>query len=240
MKTITTVLAITAFTCSVLVSNAQILNTLQNAVNQATGGHNFSEKEAADGIKEALTKGSGNAVNVVGIKDGYFKNPEIKIPFPQDVKVIETKLRSVGLGKQVDQVILSINRAAEDAGKSAKPIIVNAITSMTIKDAINIVKGSDNAATNYLKQVSNTELNTKFKPIIKTSLDKVGATKYWSEAIKAYNKIPLVKKLNPDLAQYVTGKAIDGLFVMVAKEELKIRKDPAAQVTDLLKKIFGH
>lgn len=239
MKTLITSFAVTAIVFSVLISNAQIANTIQNAVNQVTGGTNFTEKEAADGIKEALTKGTGNAVNIVGVKDGFFKNPEIKIPFPEDVKVVETKLRAIGLGKKVDEAILSINRAAEDAGKEAKPIFVNAITSLTIKDAINIVKGQDNAATSYLQQVSTVELTTKFKPVIKTSLDKVGATKYWSDLIKAYNKIPKVKKMNPDLAQYVTDKAISGLFVMVAKEELKIRKDPAARITDLLKKIFG-
>ena len=225
---------------TVIQVNAQILNGAQNLLNQATGGTTgFTEKEAADGIKEALTNGTTNAVKFVAIKDGYFKNPEIKIPFPQDVKVIETKLRAAGLGKKVDEAILSINRAAEDAGNEAKPIFINAVKNMTIKDAINIVKGENDGATKYLKQSSSTELNTKFKPVIKTSLDKVGATKYWTEIITAYNKIPLVKKLNPDLAQYVTGKAIDGLFVMVAKEEAKIRKDPAAQVSDLLKKIFG-
>jgi hypothetical protein len=218
---------------------AQILNNLQNAVNQATGGSNYTEKEAADGIKEALTNGTTNAAKIVSVKDGYFKSPEIKIPFPPDVKVVETKLRAIGLGKKVDEAILSINRAAEDAGKEATPIFVTAVKAMTIKDAINIVKGENDAATKYLKQSSSTELNTKFKPVIKKSLDKVGATKYWTEIITTYNKIPKVKKLNPDLAQYVTGKAIDGLFVMVAKEELKIRKDPAAQVSALLKKIFG-
>jgi hypothetical protein len=218
---------------------AQILTGAQNLINQATGGGGFTEKEAADGIKEALTNGTTNAVKFVALKDGYFKNPEIKIPFPPDVKVIETKLRAAGLGKKVDEVILSINRAAEDAGNEAKPIFITAVKNLSIKDAINIVKGDNDAATKYLKQSSSTELNTKFKPKIKSSLDKVGATKYWTEIITAYNKIPLVKKLNPDLAQYVTGKAIEGLFVMVAKEEAKIRKDPAAQVSDLLKKIFG-
>ncbi len=239
MKKLALILVSALILANTIQTSAQILTGAQNLLNQATGGSSYTEKEAADGIKEALTNGTTNAAKVVSIKDGYFKSPEIKIPFPQDVKVIETKLRAIGLGKKVDEAILSINRAAEDAGKEATPIFVTAVKAMTITDAINIVKGENDAATKYLKQSSSTELNTKFKPVIKTSLDKVGATKYWTEIITAYNKIPKVKKLNPDLAQYVTGKAIDGLFVMVAKEELKIRKDPAAQVSALLKKIFG-
>ena len=143
------------------------------------------------------------------------------------------------MGSKVDEAILSINRAAEDAGKEAKPIFVSAIKNMSIKDAVNIVKGDNNAATMYLKQTSSGELNTKFQPVIKASLDKVNATRYWEDLIKAYNRIPMVQKMNPNLTQYVTGKAIDGLFLMVAKEELKIRKDPKAQTTALLKKVFG-
>jgi hypothetical protein len=176
---------------------------------------------------------------LVSATDGFFGNPEIKIPFPQDAKIIETKLRQVGLGSKVDEAILSINRAAEDAGKEAKPIFISAVKNMTVKDAVNIVKGGDNAATMYLKQSSTAELSTKFQPVIKASLDKVSATKYWEDLIKAYNKIPMVQKMNPNLTQYVTDKAIDGLFVMVAKEELKIRKDPKAQTSALLKKVFG-
>ncbi|OFX40405.1 MAG: hypothetical protein A2X08_11500 [Bacteroidetes bacterium GWA2_32_17] len=237
MKTFLVLLSLSISINSINV-NAQTLNDAQNLLNNVTGG-SFTQKEAADAIKEGLSKGTGNAVNLIAIKDGYLKNPEIKIPFPPEFKTVETKLRSAGFGKNVDKVILSINRAAEDAGKEAKPIFINAITSLTITDAINIVKGQDNAATSYLKKTSSSELNNKFKPSIKTSLDKVGATKYWSETIKLYNKLPLVKKINPDLAQYVTGKAIDGLFLMVAKEELKIRKDPLSRTTDLLKKVFG-
>jgi len=237
MKTFLVLLSLSISINSINV-NAQTLNDAQNLLNNVTGG-SFTQKEAADAIKEGLSKGTGNAVNLVAIKDGYLKNPEIKIPFPPEFKTVETKLRDAGFGKNVDKVIFSINRAAEDAGKEAKPIFINAITSLTITDAINIVKGQDNAATSYLKKTSSSELNNKFKPSIKTSLDKVGATKYWSETIKLYNKLSLVKKINPDLAQYVTGKAIDGLFLMVAKEELKIRKDPLSRTTDLLKKVFG-
>jgi hypothetical protein len=223
-------------TAAVFNTNAQILKEAQKIL----GSTGFTEKDAADAIKEALSNGTNNSVSIVSKVDGYFKNPEIKIPFPQDAKVVESKLRAVGLNKPVDDVILSINRAAEDAAKQAAPIFLAAIKGMTITDAINIVKGDKDAATKYLKKSTSKELRAKFKPVIKASLEKVNATKYWSTAINAYNKIPMVKKMNPNLTDYVTGKAIDGLFVMIAKEELKIRQDPVARTTDLLKKVFGN
>ena len=199
----------------------------------------LSEKDATAGIREALIKGTGECVKIVSKADGYLGNPQIKIPFPESAKEIESKLRAIGLGSQVDEVVTSLNRAAEDAAKSAEPVFVSAITSMNVTDAINIVKGSNDAATQYLQKTTTPELKTKFSPIIKTSLDKVDATRLWSELIKQYNQIPFVKKQNPDLTGYVTDKAISGLFVMVSKEEAKIRKDPAAQTTELLKKVFG-
>lgn len=197
-------------------SKAQILNDAQKLLGQDNSS--LSEKDAADGIKEALVNGTSNGVKIVSKTDGYFGNPEIKIPFPPDAKEIESKLRSVGLGNKVDEVVLSINRAAEDAANEAEPIFVSAIKSMGINDAVHIVKGNDDAATKYLKKTTSGDLRIKFQPKIKTSLDKVNATKQWEELINEYNKIPFVKKKNPNLAEYVTGKAIDGLFVMIAKE----------------------
>jgi hypothetical protein len=205
-----------------------------------TSGTGFTEKEAADGIREALVKGTGESVNLVSIVDGYFGNPEIKIPFPEEAKMVENNLRAMGMGKKVDEAILSLNRAAEDAAHEAKPIFVDAITGMSIADAIGIVRGENNAATEYLRKTTTPDLKSKFTPVIKTSLDKVQATKYWSDLINIYNKIPFIQKVNPDLSAYVTGKAIDGLFVMIAKEEIKIRKDPLARTSDLLKKVFGN
>jgi hypothetical protein len=220
-------------------SNAQFFKKISKTLNTGTTT-GFSEKEAVDGIKEALIQGTGEGVALVSLVDGYFGNPEIKIPFPPDAKTAESKLRSVGLGSQVDKAILSINRAAEDAARQAKPIFVTAITGMSISDAMGIVKGDDNAATQYLRKTTSAELAAKFKPVVKTSLDKVDATKYWTDLINTYNKIPLVQKINPDLASYVTDQAIAGLFVMIAKEELKIRKDPVARTTELLKKVFAN
>jgi hypothetical protein len=200
----------------------------------------LTEKDAADGIKEALVNGTGESVKMVSVLNGYWGNTEIKIPFPSEAKEMESKLKAIGMGKKVDEFNESMNRAAEKAANEAKPIFIAAIKGMTIRDAINIVKGADNAATVYLKNTTSPELVIKFQPLIKTSLDDVNATRYWSDLITIYNKIPLVKKINPNLTQYVTQKAIDGLFIMIAKEELKIRKDPMARTSELLKKVFGN
>jgi hypothetical protein len=222
---------------SVQYVDGQFLKDAKKFLNTKSKG--LSEKDAADGIKEALVNGTGESVKTVAVINGYWGNPEIKIPFPQEAKEMESKLRAIGMGNKVDEFNVSMNRAAEKAANEAKPIFIAAIKGMTVKDAISIVKGADNAATIYLKNTTSPELIEKFSPVIKTSLDNVNATKYWSDLITIYNKIPLVRKMNPDLTQYVTQKAIDGLFVMIAKEELKIRKDPMARTTELLKKVFG-
>ena len=237
MKKSVLLLIVVALFCGSGNCNAQLLNSAKKFVAGKTGG--YSEKEAVDAIKEALVKGTNEGVKLVSAKDGYLGNMEIKIPFPADAQIIEKKLRSMGFGKNVDQAVVAMNRAAEDAGKEAGPIFVTAITSMSVSDGVAIVTGPDDAATIYLKKSTTADLTVKFKPVIKNSLDKVYATKYWADLVKLYNKIPGAKKMNPDLLAYVTGKAIDGLFVMVAKEELKIRKDPASQTTALLKKVFG-
>mgnify|MGYP002148097609 FL=1 len=203
-------------------------------------GSKPSTEEVASGLKEALTKGTSKGTDEVSKTDGYFKNPEIKIPFPPEVQQVETTLRKMGMNKQVDEFVLSLNRAAEDAAKEAKPIFVDAIKKMTIQDAWSILKGEDDAATKYLDKTTSAQLKDKFKPIIKASLDKVSATKYYKDLITAYNKVPLVKKVNPELDTYATDKATDGLFVMIAKEEKNIRQNPGARTTDLLKKVFSQ
>jgi len=228
---------ITAFYYNSFELKSQILKDVQKIVAPKNSG--LSQQDAASGIREALIKGTGKSVNIVSKQDGYFKNPEIKIPFPPEEKEMESKLRAIGLGSKVDEVILSFNRAAEDAAKDAEPIFVEAIKNMTITDAISIVRGDNDAATKYLKRTTSKQLKAKFQPKIKASLDKVDATNQWAALIKAYNKIPFVKKKNPNLAEYVTEKAIEGLFVMIAKEELEIRKNPAARTSELLKKVFG-
>jgi hypothetical protein len=217
-------------------SNAQInLNKLKKAL----GGESVSTEEVAQGLKEALTNGVSKGSDLVSQVDGYFKNPEIKIPFPPEVKQVESRLRQVGLGSEVDRFILTLNRGAEDAAKEAKPIFVEAVRQMTIQDAWAILKGERDAATQYLKKSTSALLKVKFKPIIQNSLNKVNATKYYGDLVNSYNKIPLVQKVNPDLDEYATDKAIEGLFVMIAKEEKNIRENPVARTSELLKKVFG-
>jgi hypothetical protein len=219
-------------------SQAQFVQDAMKIIDQSKAG--LTEKDAVDGIKEALVKGTGESVAMVSKAGGYLSNPEIKIPFPENARTIESKLRAVGLGSEVDEMVRAINRAAEDAAKSAQPIFVSAITGMTISDAVQIVRGKNDAATQYLSRTTTPELKATFSPVIKSSLDKVDATRLWTELIMTYNQIPFVTRQNPDLTGYVTDKAIAGLFTMIAKEELKIRQNPAARTTELLKKVFGQ
>ncbi|MEQ9376562.1 MAG: DUF4197 domain-containing protein [Imperialibacter sp.] len=195
-------------------------------------------EEVASGLKEALEKGITNGAKKASAVDGYFKNPAIKIPFPPDVRKVETKLRQLGMDKQVDQFIETLNRGAEEAAKQAAPIFVSAIKQMTINDAWNILKGDKDAATQYLQKTTTSQLEAKFKPVIQKALDKVNATKYYGDLVNTYNKIPLVDKVNPDLNDYATTLAIDGLFKLVAQEEANIRNNPGARTTELLKKVF--
>ncbi len=205
-----------------------------------TGGGALTEGDAAAGIREALIRGTSHSVDLVSVTDGFLGNPAIKIPFPDQAREVESRLRALGLGSMVDDVVTSMNRAAEDASKSAAEIFISAINAMTIQDALAIVKGNEDAATRYLERTTSAGLKEQFTPVIRTSLDKVDATRLWESAIRRYNQIPLVKKQNPDLAAYVTEQAIKGLFVMVAREEAAIRKDPVARTSDLLKKVFGR
>lgn len=219
-------------------TTAQI-NQAIGDVNKTFGQGAPTTSEVAEGLKEALIKGVSWGADLVSQTDGYFGNPEIKIPFPPDVKKVEDRLRQIGLGSEVDKFILTLNRGAEDAAREAKPIFVDAIKSMTIEDAWGILRGEDDAATQYLRRTTGIRLEEKFKPVIKASLDKVNATRYYSDIVTTYNRIPLAEKVNPNLDDYATQKAIDGLFIMIAKEEKRIREDPVARTTELLKKVFG-
>ncbi len=223
-------------------TTAQINQTI-GEVNKSMGGSatpQLTTAEVGEGLKEALVKGISTGSDLVSQVDGYFKNPEIKIPFPPEVKKVEDKLRQIGLGSEVDKFVLTLNRGAEDAAKEAKPIFITAIRSMTIQDAWNILKGEDNAATEYLKRTTTSQLKEKFRPVIQNSLNKVNATKYYSDLVTRYNQIPFVEKVNPDLNEYATDKAMEGLFLMIAKEEKNIRDNPVARTTDLLKKVFSQ
>jgi hypothetical protein len=202
-------------------------------------GNSLSNDEVVSGLKEALTVGSNKSSAQASKADGFYKNPAIKIPFPPEAKQMESTLKGIGMTKQVDKFTMQLNRAAELAAKDAAPIFVNAIKSMSIADGFTILKGANNAASTYLKDKTNAELTAKFKPIVASALKKVAITKYWNPLVTTYNKVPGAKKQNPNLEAYVTQRAIEGLFKLVADEELKIRKDPASRVSDLLKKVFG-
>lgn len=210
-------------------------NMLTNALGK---GSNLSTGDIAAGLKEALSVGAEKAGKNLSSADGYFANAAIKILMPEEAKKAEQKLRAIGLGKQVDDAILSMNRAAEDAAKSAAPIFVNAIKQMSIQDAVGILNGGDFAATDYLKSKTTSALTASFRPVIEKSLEKVDATKYWNTVFTAYNKFS-ASKINPDLPAYVTEKALSGIFYQVAQEEQQIRKDPVARTSEILKKVFG-
>ncbi|MFT3824511.1 MAG: DUF4197 domain-containing protein [Chitinophagaceae bacterium] len=226
--------------CStVLFSSCESTQQILNSIGQpgsTTGG--LSNADIVAGLKEALSVGAQNSANQLSSLDGFFKNAAIKILLPEEAQKVESTLRNIGLGSLVDKAILSVNRAAEDAASSAAPIFINAVKTMSIQDALGILKGGDFAATNYLKSKTTTPLTEAFRPIIEQSLSKVGATKYWGDVFNAYNKVA-ANKINPDLSAYVTGKALDGIFYEVSLEEQKIRKDPVARTTEILKKVFG-
>lgn len=228
--------AISIFT---LVSCAEMTSVMEQ-VNTATGSTTpaLTNDEVIRGLREALTIGTNNSSSLTSKLDGFYKNPEIFIPFPAEAIKVKEKVEQLGMKKQVDEFVMTLNRAAETATSEATPIFVNAIKEMTIADGFAILRGNDNAATQYLKDKTTAQLKVKFNPVVKNAIQKVEVTKYWNPVINTYNKIPFIEKMNPDLEDYVTTKAMDGLFLMIAQEETKIRKDPMARVTDLLKKVF--
>lgn len=196
--------------------------------------------QIASGLKNALVQGTSKSSDQLSALNGFFGDTAVKIFFPPQAQKAERTLREIGLGKLCDDVILSLNRAAEDAAKQAKPIFVDAIKKMTFDDVKAILTGQQDAATQYFKKNTSDQLTATFNPIVKASLDKVGATKYYSQVANEYNKIPFVGKLDPNIDAYVTQKAIDGLFLKIAIEELNIRKNLDARTTPVMKKVFAY
>ena len=199
-----------------------------------------TQAEAGEGIRQALSQGLVKAVLQLNREDGFLKDAFYKILLPPDAKKIENTLRDLGLGKMVDKAITQINRGAEDAAGYAKPIFIDAIKSMTLSDAIGLVRNGDTSATHFFRTKTTDKLIAAFLPVIITSLNKVEATKYYSDIVDRYNNFPTTfKKINPDLPGFVTSKAVDALFDLVGKEEVNIRTNFAARTTDILKKVFG-
>ena len=215
-----------------------LLNKAKEVVNTSKTG-SLGNDEIIAGLKEALANGTQKGTAFLSKENGFFGNEAIKILLPPEAVKVENTLRKVGLGNQVDDAILTINRGAEEATKQATPIFVNAIKQMTVTDAFGILRGADTAATGFLRKSTTNSLSVAFRPVIEASLEKTGATKNWTTIINAYNKFSL-QKINPDLTGYVTDKALTALFTQIAMEEKNIRKDPIARTSDLLKKVFSN
>ena len=228
-----------------LALNIAALSPAQSILDKAKqklGGKNQSgltEDEAGKGIKEALNNGIGSAVSFLNKPDAFLKNELYKVLLPPDAKKMEKTLRDIGMGKMCDDAIEAINRGAEDAVGFATPIFVDAIKEMTVTDALKLVTGGNNSITNFFREKTSAKLKAAFMPVIEKSLEKTNATKYYGDAVNRYNKVPLVKKMNPDLSDHVAEKTLFALFDRIGVEEANIRSNPAARTSDLLKKVFG-
>lgn len=230
-------LAVSIASCS----EQQVLGTMDVLKN--AGNTPLSNEEVVSGLKEALRVGTERSVSIGSAVDGFNKNSAIRIPFPPEAIKVKNTLTDIGLTKPVEDFELTLNRAAEEAAKEAVPVFVDAITSMSIADGFAILKGGDNAATDYLKEKTTASLLAKFRPKVEAATRKVALTNYWKPVADAYNTATILtggKAVDPDLNGYVTQKAADGLFLLLADEEKKIRQDPLARTTDLLKRVFAQ
>jgi hypothetical protein len=226
--------------CVPFFTNAQLKNAIKKATTKVTAKTaNVSTLEIANGLKEALDNGVKKQVTKLTAVDGFYKNELVKIVLPEELQKVDSRLRKIGLASLADEGILMLNRAAEDAVKQSTPIFVDAIKNMSFLDAKNILLGNENAATTYLQTSTNKALYDKFNPVIKTSLANVGADAVWKKIIEKYNAIPLVTKVNPDLTDYTTNKALEGVFKMITVEEKNIRGGLDARTSALLKKVFA-
>ena len=199
----------------------------------------LTNEEGIKALKEALSVGTNSASSLAGKTDGFLKNTRLFIPWPEEAKDMKAKLITMGFTKKINEFETSLNRAAEQAALKAAPVFIDAITNMSVADGFAILKGADTSATSFLRKTTSQPLYDKFLPIVKDAVNSVKVTSYWNPLATAYNKLPGVKKQNPDLDDYVTRRAINGLMILIADEEVNIRKNPMARVSDLLKKVFG-
>jgi hypothetical protein len=223
----------------IIVFSFSSCDTAKNILGSVSGNGTLSNADVVQGLKEALKLGTDSATFQLSKVDGFYKDAMVKILMPPEAQNVEKTLRSVGLGSTIDKAILSMNRSAEDASKYVGNIFLNAIKQMTFQDAFGILRGGNTSATNFLKEKTSAQLIASFTPIVSKSLDQTNATKYWSDVFTLYNKFSN-KPVNTDLTAYVTQRALDGLFYQIGLEEQKIREDPAARVTDILKKVFSN
>ena len=224
----------------VLLSTLFSCAELQQVVNQLPqGGGVLSNADIASGLRQALDQGIEKEVSKLTATDGFFRNELVKILLPEELQKVDSALRGIGLDNLADEGLKLLNRAAEEAVAEATPIFVSAVKGITFNDAKNILLGSDRAATDYLQGVTSQELYNKFSPVIQRNLDKVGATRIWTDLINRYNQIPFTSSVNPDLTDYVTNEALDGVFTMIAIEEADIRNRIGARTTDLLQRVFA-
>lgn len=221
--------------CFTLISCAE----LQQVANQLPNLGQTQSLDISGGLKEALNNGISKQVSKLTATDGFFKNEMVKILLPEELQKVDKTLRQIGMGSLADEGLKVLNRAAEDAVKESTPIFVDAVKNMSFTDAKNILMGNESAATTYLQNSTTTALYAKFNPVIKNSFTKVGADKIWSQIITKYNTVPLVKKVNPDLTDYTTNKALEGVFKMIAVEEKNIRTNISARTSTLLQNVFA-
>lgn len=226
---------------TLLVTNCsqQSMQALQNTISTIAANNTLSNSDVIAGLKEALTVGAKQAVATSSVTDGFFNNSLIRIPFPEQAIKVKETLQKIGMSKQVENFEKTLNNAAETASKEAFDILAGAVKELTIQDGFNILNGGDTAATHYLREKTTAPLREKFTPLIQSAIEKVNLTAVWKPLVNAYNMVPGVEKQNPNLEEYITNKTIDGLMTLIAQEEKQIREDPAARVSDILKKVFG-
>ncbi|KPK12685.1 MAG: hypothetical protein AMJ68_01185 [Acidithiobacillales bacterium SG8_45] len=233
--------SVLALLLSACTGNAGLLDDLSREYANRTGSSKpATQQQMVAGVREALNQGTDRAVKYLGRKDGFMKNPQVRIPMPSHLRSIDKGLRSVGQGKVADDFILSLNRAAESAVPLAKNVLTDAIRKMTVQDVVNIVRGPDNAATEYFRRVSEPKLRKGMLPIVARETDRVGVTRSYKSLVQQAGPLAsFVDTKSLDLDGYVTQKSLDGLFLLIAQEEKRIRKEPVARTTELLKLVFG-
>lgn len=231
------ILAYLFLTCGIAVwscTSADVNRFIQGA-SQAS----LTNEDVGNGLRDALVKGISVGADKASKEDGFFRNELIRIALPEELRNLESTMRQFGLGSEVDRVLLTINRGAENAAREAKPIFISAIRQLTIQDAFAILRGEQDAATQFLQRTTSGQLTELFQPKVQESLNQVGATRHYTDLVNAYNAIPTTRKINPDLNAYVTEMAINGLFKLIAEEELKIRENPAERTTAIMRRVFG-